>query len=249
MEADATDLLALFGDDYLHFHRRFLTDEQSDSDADEVAALLGVAPDGRVLDAGCGTGRIANRLAARGLAVTGVDLNRSFVEVAAADARRLGLPVRFVVADLRAVPLCGRFDGAVIWFNSFGYVDDDGNRGVLAELRRLLRPGGCLVIDTIHHDGFVRHFTAAPEVSVMEADDGVLLDGLAFDPQQGRVVIARTVVRGGATRRSTHSLRLPTIPEWRHWLAAAGFTGAVFTGDDGGAADVDSWRLIVRATA
>lgn len=249
MEGEATDLLALFGDDYLHFHRQFLTEGQSDRDADEVVALLGVEGGGRVLDAGCGTGRIANRLAARGLAVIGVDLNRSFVEAAAADARRLGLPTGFVLADLRAVPLSGPFDGAVIWFNSFGYVDDAGNRSVLAELRRVLRPGGCLVIDTIHHDGFVRHFTAAPEVSVMETDDGVLLDGLAFDPLQGRAVIARTVVRGGVTRRSTHSLRLPTIPEWRHWLAAAGFSGALFTGDDGGAADVDSWRLIVRATA
>lgn len=249
MPDDATDLLALFGDDYLHFHGPFLTDARSDADADEVKELLDLPTGGRVLDAGCGTGRIANRLSARGLAVVGLDLNRSFVEVAAADARRLGVPARFVVADLVAVPLNGPFDGALIWFNSFGYLHDDGNRDVLAELHRLLRPGGILVVDTIHHDGFVRHFTPAPEVSVMDTEEGVLLDGLSFDPLRGRVVIARTVVRAGVTRRSTHSLRLPTVPEWRGWLAGAGFTATAFTGDDGGSLDVDSWRMVIRARA
>jgi SAM-dependent methyltransferase len=159
------------------------------------------------------------------------------------------VPTRFVVADLRAVPLTGPFDGAVIWFNSFGYLHDDGNRAVLAELHRVLRPGGALVVDTIHHDGFVRHFTPAPEVSVMEAEDGILLDGLSFDPVRGRAVIARTVVRGGVTRRSTHSLRLPTVPEWRSWLAGAGFRTAAFSGDDGGSLDVDSWRMVIQARA
>lgn len=249
MPGDTTDILALFGDDYLHFHRPFLTDRRSDADTDEVLTLLDVPAGARVLDAGCGTGRIANRLAARQLEVTGLDLNREFVDVAAGEARRLDLPLRFVVADLRSLPLAGPFDGATIWFNSFGYLDDEGNRAILAELHRVLRPGGALVVDTIHHDGFVRHFTAAPEVSVMETEDGVLLDGLSFDPLAGRVVIARTVVRGGVTRRSTHSLRLPTVPEWRHWLSGAGFTSADFTGDDGRPPDLDSWRLVIRATA
>lgn len=67
-----------------------------------------------------------------------------------------------ISGDLRELPVDGPFDAALRWFTSFGYFDDDDNRKVLSEYRRVLRPGGRLLIETQHRDEFVRRFTPTP---------------------------------------------------------------------------------------
>ena len=151
--------------------------------------------------------------------------------------------------DLRRLPVTGTFDAVICWFTSFGYFDDTENKRVLAELHRVLRPGGSVLVDTLHHDGFVRHFTAAPDATITEVGRDLQIDRTWFDPTSGRVETARTVVRDGFVRRSHHFVRLPTVPEWRAWLSEAGFGAMSFTEPGGGAPTLDSWRLVVRATA
>jgi Methyltransferase domain len=75
-----------FGEDYLYFYDAFLTGEVSDAQADRLWRLLGLESGVEVLDVPCGHGRIANRLAARGASVTGLDANALFL----ARARRRG---------------------------------------------------------------------------------------------------------------------------------------------------------------
>src|SRR3954447_11364168 len=70
-------------------------------EADYVQRLL---PTGSVLDAGCGTGRVAVELAARGYDVVGVDSDASMLDV----ARRHDL--EWVLADLATLELDRRFD-------------------------------------------------------------------------------------------------------------------------------------------
>jgi SAM-dependent methyltransferase len=152
------DFEATFGDDYLYFYRRMLTDEVSDGDTDDIVALLGLAPGDSVLDAPCGHGRISNRLADRGCDVVGVDASELFLGV----AREAGSAVDYRRGDLRDLPVDGPFDAALSWFTSFGYFDDDGNRRVLSEYRRVLRPGGRLLIEMHNRDNFVRFFAPAP---------------------------------------------------------------------------------------
>ena len=57
------------------------------------------------------------------------------------------------------------------------------------------------------------------------------------------------LVRDGEVRESHHSIRIPTIPELRGWLAGAGFTSSTFTARDGSAPSLDRRRLVVVATA
>jgi len=243
------DFEATFGDDYLHFHAGILTDHRSNQEAAEIAGLLDLAPGAKVLDAPCGHGRIANRLAAAGIEVVGIDASAPFVDLARGDARARSVEVRYEVGDLRHLPVAGYFDAAVCWFNSFGYFEDDENRAVLAEFRRVLRPGGRLLLETLHHDGFIRHFTAAPDATVVEADGDTMVDVTDFDVDSGRLVTRRTVFRGASVRRSSHFVRLPTVPEWRSWLAGAGFSASSFTDRGGTPLTLDSWRLVVLATA
>jgi SAM-dependent methyltransferase len=133
----------IFGDDYLGFYEQML-EERSDSEVELVLRLLDLPDGAEVLDAPCGHGRIANRLAARGFRVTGLDNNAKFIELARLRATEQGVSVDYLQGDLRELPFEGRFDAVINWFTSFGYFDDDTNRAVLAGFRRALKSGGVL---------------------------------------------------------------------------------------------------------
>jgi hypothetical protein len=106
-----------------------------------------------------------------------------------------------------------------------------------------------VAIDTMHHDGGVRHFTPAPDAVVVQRGDHTMVEVSTFDPVRGRMVIARTVHREGAARHASYFVRLPTPPEWVVWLEAAGFHDVEFRGGGGGPLELDSWEMVVTATA
>jgi SAM-dependent methyltransferase len=101
----------------------------------------GGAPPYRVLDAGCGTGRMAIELHRRGAAVTGVDLDE--VMLAQARAKAPGLDWR--LGDLSTIELDGAYDAIVLAGNVMIYLTPGTEAATLANLARRLRPGGLLV--------------------------------------------------------------------------------------------------------
>ena len=242
------DVAESFNDDYLWFYGPMFTHERNQIDANQIIATLGLEDRSSVLDAPCGHGRIANLLAADGHTVTGVDITPLFIDKALTDAQALGVQVDYRLGDLRTLPVDGPFDAVVCWFTSFGYFDDTGNKEVLTEYARVLKTGGRLIIETLHHDSFVRNYTPAPAATTTERGDDLLTDITTFDPNFGRIETDRTVYRSGETRRSHHSIRLPTVPEFDEWLAEAGFSKRLFTDRVGQPLTCDSWRMVVVAT-
>lgn len=114
-----------------------------------AADVEGAAPQGGlVVDAGCGTGQLAALIATRrpDVQLRGIDLEPAMIEVAAERARRAGVAdrVEFTVADLAHLPLPdASVDFVVSTASQHHWVDV---AGVLAELQRVLRPGGRLWI-------------------------------------------------------------------------------------------------------
>ena len=157
--------------------------------------------------------------------------------------------VTYLEGDVRSLPVDGPFDAVVCWLNSFGYYDDDDCHRVLREFHRVLRPGGKVAIDTMHHDGGVRHFTPEPDAVVVQRGDHTMVEVSTFDPVRGRMVIERTVHRDGVVRHASYFVRLPTPPEWVVWLEAAGFRDVMFRAGGGGPLELDSWEVVVVATA
>jgi SAM-dependent methyltransferase len=107
----------------------------------EAAFVADVVPVGaRVLDAGCGTGRVAVELARRGYDVVGVDNDASMLAV----ARRSPGP-RWYDADLAALDLPERFDLVVAAGNVVVFLAEGTEPEVLRRLAAHLVPGGTLV--------------------------------------------------------------------------------------------------------
>ena len=103
-----------------------------------VAALL--PPGARVLDAGCGTGRVAVELARRGYQVTAADNDTSMLAVA-----RTHDEIRWFEGDLATLELGERFHLVVAAGNVVGFLAPGSGPGVLARLAAHLEPGGLLV--------------------------------------------------------------------------------------------------------
>jgi SAM-dependent methyltransferase len=112
-------------------------------EADLVEALLRESGGTRVLDAGCGTGRVAIELAERGFSVVGVDVDPGMLAAARAKAPELA----WVEADLAVVSthLDAEYDLVVAAGNVMIFLDPGTERRVLQELAGCLAPGALLV--------------------------------------------------------------------------------------------------------
>lgn len=104
-----------------------------------VAAL--VTPGARVLDAGCGTGRVGIELARRGYEVVGVDSDASMLAV----ARDKAPVVPWHLADLAALEDVAAYDLVVAAGNVMIFLAPGTGPAVVDRLARALRPGGLLV--------------------------------------------------------------------------------------------------------
>ncbi|MEE1619046.1 ubiquinone/menaquinone biosynthesis methyltransferase [Brachybacterium sp. J153] len=108
----------------------------------EALGLEEIAVDGeaRVLDLAAGTGTSSAAIARAGAKVVAADFSLGMMS----EGRRRGAPVPFVGADAQHLPFAdGSFDAAVI---SFGLRNVQDPRQGLAEMARVVRPGGRVVV-------------------------------------------------------------------------------------------------------
>ena len=238
------DLDAAFDEDYLHFYAPYTSEEQNDADAALIGGLLGLAGGETVLDFGCGTGRIAVRLAQRGCKVTGLDRSERFLALARDAGAARGADVQWLGGDQRRLHFVEEFDAVISWFTSFGYDDDRTSRDLLARIHRALVPGGRLLLESLNV--FQVAFDDCQET--IRVDDDRMVDRKRFDAVGSFVAHERLIERQGRPPRSfTFSVRLFTVPELRDWLEAVGFTDVQAYGGEGEPFDVESERLIVVA--
>jgi SAM-dependent methyltransferase len=131
------------GDDYDARWRALAASGQSiHGEADLVVGL--VSAGGRILDAGCGTGRVAIELARRGFDVVGVDVDAGMLDTARAKAPELTWVEGDLAADL-APEHAGPFALVLLAGNVMIFLEPGTEQPVLANLTRRLVPGGLLV--------------------------------------------------------------------------------------------------------
>ena len=97
----------------------------------------------RVLDAGCGPGQVTKMLQSWGCDAVGVDAAEKLIDLA-----RTAYPALvFTVGDLRALPYPDQDFDAVVARYSVIHTAPDEVPTVISELARVLRPGGCLLVE------------------------------------------------------------------------------------------------------
>lgn len=112
-----------------------------DRQFDEIARILGAAPDGEVLDIGCGPGHHTRRLLQKGFRVVGAD----FSPAALAQAQeRIEGDARWIQADLQGLPFASGEFTRVLCYGVLMHVPEVER--AVSELSRVVAPGGRLVI-------------------------------------------------------------------------------------------------------
>jgi len=130
------------GDDYdRRWERLAASGAAIHGEADLTQALLQEIGGSRVLDAGCGTGRVAIELAARGLHTVGVDADEPML--AAARAKAPGLT--WIHADLSTLTVDEDFDLTVLAGNVMIFLAPGTERQVVQQMALSVRPGGLVV--------------------------------------------------------------------------------------------------------
>lgn len=199
----------------------------------EVAFLvdvLGLRAGMRVLDVGCGPGRHAHALAARGIDVVGVDISARFVSLAAS-GRVPGST--FVQGDAGALPVRDRGFDAVISLcqGAFGLVAEDAS--VLRSMVGALKPGGHAAVSAFSayfqvrwlekHDAFDAATGVNHERAVVKNESGADAEfdlwTTCFTPRELRLLVAGaggTVEDIWSVSPGDYARRAPDLehPEW-----------------------------------
>ena len=235
-----------FGEFYLRAYVNDEMDAQAAEDALAAATLAGVEPGSDVVDVPCGYGRHTIALARAGYRVVGVDRSQTLLDEAKRRAGHERWP-KFVRADYRELPLPdASADAAVNLFSSLGYLGDEEDVHVLSEIRRVLRPGGRLVVETMHRDWLVTHFRES-DWQLLGAGR-LLLERRTFDPASGVAQTTQTLIDTTGDRDSrSFSVRVYTATELVAMLRRAGFAETRCYGDLDGGPFTASARLVVVA--
>jgi SAM-dependent methyltransferase len=163
MEIDGREFRALAD----HAGEAYLRYSFTRGTAQEVRFLtqvLDLRPGHRQLDVGCGPGRHARALAREGVEVVGLDLSLGFLRAAGEG--------RWVEGDARALPFpTGSFDRVIcLCQGGFGLLGGSGEAAALAEMARVLRPGGRVALSAFSAYFALRFLE---EGDTFDADSGV----------------------------------------------------------------------------
>jgi SAM-dependent methyltransferase len=210
----------LFDEDYLRT-LPFLTPQATQSEAEFVIDALGLSPGAQVLDVGCGYGRHAMELAARGFHVVGLDLSTPLLVRGGEEAQRRGLEINFVRGDMRELDFDSQFDGAYCMFSTFGYFDDETNKKTVANIARALKPGGRVLIEILNRDYVIADL---PTRVWWEGEGCVVLEEVELNYFSSRIQVNRSVVfDDGRQLEQEISVRAYSLHEVGKLMHAAGF--------------------------
>lgn len=207
-------------------------------EVDWLVARLGTACR-RVLEPGCGSGRMMEELARRGLGVCGIDISLAMVAAAERRLDTAGVEAEVVLADMCDFDLCRDFDGAVCPINTLGHLRPPDLVRHLACMERHLAPGAVYLVQLAHYGpegGEVGHRNEweesreGVEVRVTWTTEAFDLDRMV-ERQRSRIEVV-SGPRAGEVIEEEHEMTFWTPDAWQAVLAPTPFVQtATYDGD------------------
>jgi len=229
-------------DDYLFAYEDDLTNERAEAEVAALVRLLELDSPMKILDLACGFGRHANRLAALGHAVTGIDYMPGFLSIAQENAKTMGVQVDYRQGDMRRISFEEEFDRVLLLFTSFGYFEDNENEQVIQKMARALKPGGILTFDTLNRDAALKYLSGA---EVVDKGKDLLINRMSFDTLSGRFHNHRILIRDGQRKDKPFSIRLYNATEIAALLERAGLFDYQILGHDDQPLSTNNPRRVV----
>ena len=207
---------------YLRTVRAERTDAASAEEALAAVRLAGCKPGAFILDAGCGNGRHAVPLARAGYRVVAFDRSAPLLAAGRRSAGGARWPI-FVRGCYSSLPFgTWRFDAVLSLGTALGYLGDAGDQRALCEFRRVLIPGGRLVIETLHREQLDAGFAVHEDREL--PGGGTLRSDRSFDPARGILHEAQRLRDdAGWGPARAYDIRVYGIDELGSMLRHAGF--------------------------
>ncbi len=210
-----------FGANYLSFSEVILSPERTAYELEAITKRLGLAKGMRVLDLGCGQGRMSMALAKQGIQVVGYDGSAALLEEARRRAAEQGTVVDFLLGDMRELQADQEFDAVINIGTAFGYIEDeDGDREIIRRVHRALKPGGLFLQETENRDFKLRQLYNTWE----KMHDRLVFSRRTFNHQTGRWTEELNWYVEGEREGALLELRLYTAAELVSMTEAAGLT-------------------------
>ncbi len=190
-----------------------------------------------ILDIACGAGDHSILFSKRGLKVTGFDISETLIEFAKEKAKREKVDVQFYRGDMREMDFDQRFKGAVLLSHSFGFFNQEENKGVLDNSYRSLAKKGRILLDLLNpynlpksHRSWTKMENGylITEPHVLDAPSGVLRGRPAtfIDTGNDRIVLM------DEDAMSNNDIRMYTALEIRDLLDDVGYSKVEFWGQN-----------------
>lgn len=212
---------SLFDERYPAFYDVLDRHPAATQDVAFLERALDLEPGMAVLDLGCGQGRHAVPLAARGYQVTGLDLSETMLARAKRLADEMDTSATWLHRRMEELDDLGPFDAVLCLYTVLGYYGDVGDLAVLGKVRDVLRPGACLALDL---SNFPLTICQSPGERWQETTAGVTREAHRYDPLTGFLHSERTLYRreGGVLRLPDSAVRAYPPHEVLRMLRAAG---------------------------
>jgi len=199
---------------------------------------------GRILELGCGPGRVSVPLARAGVRVVGVDRSPAMLTRARARGRRakLGATFQLVRADIRALPfVSGAFQIVIAPYGIIQSVLSDRDLvSVLATAARVLEPGGLLGIDVVADVPRWAQYRNRVQLRGRMGRHAhvTLIESVVQQPARHLTRFAQRFVTRIGSRSAEHrfdlQFRTPPLRQLTNHLSRAGFTVDALLGDYAG---------------
>jgi SAM-dependent methyltransferase len=216
---------------------------------DEVGRIVALTQcaRGSLLDLCCGPGRHAVEFARCGFQVTGVDRSPFLLERARERASEAGVPIAWVMEDMRSFVRPATFDLACNLFTSFGYFkEEQDNLQVLRNIHQSLKENGVLVLEVVGKERLARTWQNA--ICSELADGSLVVQRPQLRDDWSRVYSEWILLKNGNARSFSFEHTIYSGRELKDRLLSCGFGQVQLFGDlKGSPYNLEATRLVAVA--